>query len=97
MKIEVSDITVQNRNFVTKTGEQRTVYSQQVYLWKDNETYPIKARIPLESNQPYAIGYYSLGDSSYEVAQYGDISINRYAIKLIPLIEPSAKPLNFSK
>jgi hypothetical protein len=98
MKIEVVDATSEHREITLKaTGDVRKVYNQNVYIWKDNEKYPIKSRIPLENSSPYPVGMYALSDGAFEVGQYGDLQINRYEIRLIPLPATVEKPLSFAK
>ena len=84
MKIEIKSTVTEYHQMQTKNGPRDRFY-QVAYLHQDGEPYPIKFRITHDQNTPLAPGYYKLDDSSYTVGRYGDLEINPFQKRFIPI------------
>jgi hypothetical protein len=88
MKIEIMEnhSAVQSRNVPGKDGKpDNTFYSQKAYAHTGG-AFPVEFKIPLSNhNDAYRVGVYQLDPESYQVGRFGDLEINRYEMKLIPL------------
>lgn len=87
MKIEITSKAVDVRTGTSKEGKPFRAVSQNAYLWLDGKPYPKEFRLSIDEAAPYPIGQYRLDDSAFTVSQYGDLQINRFELRLIPLVE----------
>lgn len=90
-QIQLTD-TVKVRTGVSKkSGEPYKLRQQDGYLCSvDENGVELRQRlqVTLQGDQaPYMPGYYLLGASAFSVSQYGDITLDRYQMTLVPLGE----------
>lgn len=94
MKIEIiaGFEAPQSRTVNGRDGQApREVFSQTAFAHLGGP-FPVQIRLPLESMQAYyQVGKYHLSDDSFRVGQYGDLQINPYGIKLLPIVQDAKK------
>jgi len=75
VKIQIKSLDVDVRQ-VTSKGRTYNFRSQTGFLYVDEEVR--KFRVPLgDSQSPYAIGSYVIGEESFSVNEFGDLGIKR--------------------
>lgn len=69
----------------SRTTQKGVMWSQEAYAHLGG-AYPAKIKLSLDGPQAaYPPGDYQLSPAAFKVGQYGDLEINRFQVKLIPL------------
>ncbi len=86
MKIEIFDSHVEQRQVGGRDGHPpRIFYDQEAYAHLGGR-FPSQFRLShREFKNIYKPGQYKLAASSYRIGRYGDIELNPYELKLVPL------------
>lgn len=75
MKIEIIDTKVFERSVHSKTGKDLTFRTQKGYAHLPDRPFPVEVNIQLWDRQPFPVGVYTLGDSTYKVDRYGNLGL----------------------
>jgi len=88
IKIEVSSTTVEEKSGMSKNNKPYLIREQVGYAYVLDENgnpdkYPVKCRLPLETDQPaYRPGFYSVDARSFMVGDYDRLALGR--VRLTP-------------
>lgn len=75
IQVEVVDPNVTSRNITTKSNQPMTLYSQNAYLHRAGEKYPLPFQLQLDSAHGYQAGMYTLSPDSLFVGQYNKLEV----------------------
>ena len=69
----------------SRTTQKGLMWSQKAYADLGG-AFPAQMKITLQSpNEAYRPGDYELSPESFRIGQYGDLEVNRFNIKLVPV------------
>jgi hypothetical protein len=70
---------------ISRTTKNGVMWNQDGYVHLGG-AYPSKMKITLESPAAaYGPGEYELSPESFRVGQYGDLEVNRFGMKMVPI------------
>lgn len=85
------EVFQENTNKCVKTVGDNDFHFQVAYLHLESTKFPVEFQLSLgRSDSAYPAGMYSLSDSSFRVNQYGSLELNRFAMKLIPVVSAAS-------
>ena len=89
LKIELNanDCQINSRIVNGKNG-QRTIHEQQAY-YHNGGAYPMPFKLSIRTPaDAYPSGEYTLHPDSFTTNQYGNLELNRFEMRLVPLKAP---------